>query len=218
MTNDLRLASFLSSMGDVLPEELLRLEEEALAGNVPIIKKETQRLLKVLLKIKQPQAILEIGTGVGFSALLMATFAERLTELTTIENYPPRIEAAKKHFSENAFGGKINFLQGDALDLLSGLPEAHYDFVFLDAAKGQYPVLLPELTRVLTPGGLLVTDNVLQEGTVLDSRFAVTRRDRTIHARMRSFLQTILTDETYTTTVLPVGDGVAVSVKGTKND
>lgn len=211
MKIDERFLSFLSSFPEEPDVILDALEREALDANVPIIRKDTKRLLRVLLAAKRPETLLEIGTGVGVSALVFARYGTELKELLTIENYPPRIEAARQNF-ERAEGLVPTLLAGDAKALLPTLPDGHFDFLFLDAAKGQYKSLLPELFRVSKDGALLVTDNVLQEGTVLDSRFAVERRDRTIHTRMREFLAEIMQGPDWTTTILPVGDGVAISV------
>ena len=130
-----------------------------------------------------------------------------------MENWPPRIEAAKANFAKfGAEGERITLAQSDALELLESLPsDEKYDMVFLDAAKGQYPQYLPEIMRVLRPGGLLITDNILQDGDILESHYAVRRRDRTIHKRMREYLHTLTHDERLSTAIVPVGDGVALT-------
>ena len=205
-----RLSVFLSSMQDPCSGALKLLEKEALQDKVPIIRKDTQRLLAVLLAMTRPKRILEIGTGVGFSAMFMAEHADVLKDLVTIENYPPRIEKAKEVFAESAF--PIRLIEGDAGEVLFSLPRERFQFVLMDGPKGQYPHLLPEVKRLMTPGAVLVSDNVLQDGDVLESRFAVTRRDRTIHERMREYLRLLMEDKDLATTILPIGDGVAVSV------
>lgn len=208
-----RLRIFLDAAASEDTGPLGELEKEALEERVPIIRTDTRRLLRVLLAMKRPERILEVGTGTGFSALYMEACAPEVQEIVTIEQFPQRIEKAEAHFAQYDTEKKIRLRKGDAAALLPELPAETFDFLFLDAAKGQYGSFLPELLRVLLPGGVLVADNVLQDGTVLESRFAVTRRDRTIHARMRDFLREILQDEALTTTVLPVGDGVSVSVR-----
>ena len=205
-----RFAVFLASMEDPCSEGLKRLELEALADQIPIIRKDTQRLLKVLLTMSKPERILEIGTGVGFSAMFFAEHAAGLKDLVTIENYPPRIAKAKALFAKSK--APVRLIEGDAAEVLPSLPDQRFDFVLMDGAKGQYPLLLPEVKRCMAKGAVLFSDNVLQDGDVLESRFAVTRRDRTIHERMREYLLTLMRDPDFDTTILPVGDGVAISV------
>lgn len=205
-----RFSVFLSSMEESGSDELSRLEQEALADGVPIIRKDTQRFLKVLLAMKNPQRILEIGTGVGFSTMFFVAHAPGLTDLVTIENYPPRIKKAKELFGKT--DAPIRLIEGDAAEAILSLPDERFDFVLMDGAKGQYPFLFPEVKRCMCKGAVLFSDNVLQDGDVLESRYAVTRRDRTIHERMREYLLTLMRDPDFETTVLPVGDGVAVSV------
>lgn len=212
MITEERMAVFLDSLSGGTTPFLEELERQAKEDRVPVIRRQTQELLRFLLAVKKPQRILEVGTAVGFSALLMSEYAPEGCRITTIENWEPRICQAKENFRRAGKSGEIVLLEGDAGELLGQL-EGPYDFLFLDAAKGQYPSYLPELLRLLCPGGLLVSDNVLQEGDILESRYAVTRRDRTIHARMRSFLHELTHTEGVVTVVLPVGDGVTVSVK-----
>ncbi len=185
---------------------------EALASNVPIIRKEMQGFLRFLLALHRPKRILEVGTAVGFSALLMCEYAPKDCRITTIENYAKRIPVARRNFARGGREAQITLLEGDALKVLKEITES-FDLVFLDAAKGQYIYYLPEILRLLEPGGLLVSDNVLQDGDVIESRFAVERRQRTIHGRMREYLYTLTHCEELTTSVLPLGDGVTVSVK-----
>ena len=170
------------------------------------------RSLKVLLAMNCPGRILEVGTAIGFSALLMADCNPVPCRITTIENYEKRIPLAKANFLRAGKENVIELLEGDASLILKDLTES-YDFIFMDAAKGQYIHFLPDVMRLLAPGGILVSDNVLQDGDIIESRFAVTRRNRTIHKRMREYLYQLTHSEALTTSVLPVGDGVTVSVK-----
>lgn len=212
MVSDERIAVYLRSLETDNKGLLGAIEQQAVTERVPIIRKETQSLLRVLLRLARPQRILEIGTAVGFSSLLMAGETPAQTTITTIENYPPRLAAARENIDRAGLAARITLLAGDALALLPTLAEP-FDFIFLDAAKAQYIAYLPELLRLLTAGGLLLTDNVLQAGTVCESRYAVQRRDRTIHERMREYLYEIKHNELLTTAILPVGDGVACSIK-----
>lgn len=212
MIVDERFSTYVASLE--APEEPLleRIEAEALAARVPIIRKETQNFLKTLLVMHKPRKVLEIGTAVGFSALLMSAYLPEGGHITTIENYEKRIPIARENFRQAGKEGEISLIQGDALAVMKELTEA-YDFIFMDAAKGQYIYYLPEAVRLLAPGGVLVSDNVLQGGDVLESRFAVERRDRTIHSRMREYLYELKHHDQLQTSILPLGDGVALSVR-----
>ena len=158
------------------------IEEEALADCVPIIRRETSAFLKTLIALKRPQSILEVGTAVGYSALLMSRVMPENCRITTIEKYEKRIPIAKRNFERAGKEPCITLLEGDAEEILGTL-SGPYDFIFMDAAKGQYINYLPEILRLMPKGGLLITDNILQEGELVESRYVVTRRDRTIHTR-----------------------------------
>ena len=207
-----RLVSYINSLDQGNTELLNTIEKEVLADFVPIIRREMQSFLKMLLALTKPATILEVGTAVGFSSLLFATYNPVACHITTIENYEKRIPIAKNNFERAGMQDRITLLEGDAAEVMKTLKEP-FDFIFMDAAKGQYIHFLPEVMRLLKPGGTLVTDNVLQDGDILESRFAVTRRNRTIHKRIREYLYELTHNEQLTTAVLPVGDGVAVSVK-----
>ena len=168
-----------------------------------------------MLAVKKPQRILEVGCAVGFSAILMAQWDPVDCTVTTIENWEPRIPVARENFRRAGREEQITLLEGDAGEILPQLcaQGKQYDWIFMDAAKGQYPALLPAAVELLADDGVLVSDNVLFDGEIIESRFVVTRRNRTIHKRMRDYLYTLTHHEQLVTTVLPVGDGAAVSVK-----
>lgn len=210
-----RLVTYLHSLEQENSEILEEIEQEALRDSVPIIRKEMQSFLKVLLAIKRPSRILEVGTAVGFSALLMSEYAPEECTITTIENYEKRIPIARENFKRAGKEQKITLIEGDAMEVLTEL-SGPYDFIFMDAAKGQYIAYLPEVLRILEPDGVLVSDNVLQDGNIIESRFAVERRDRTIHSRMREYLYTLKHHPDLETSIIPLGDGTAVSVKRNK--
>lgn len=205
-----RMDTFLASLDAGNTPFLDQIEREALETNVPIIRTQTQGLLRFLLAVRKPMSILEVGCAIGFSALLMSEYAPEGCRITTIEKYEKRIPVAKENFVRAGKEDAITLLEGDAADILKELT-GPYDFIFMDAAKGQYIHFLPEILRLLAPGGLLVSDNVLQDGDILESRFAVERRNRTIHSRMREYLFELTHHEALRTVVLPVGDGVTVS-------
>lgn len=207
-----RLRGFIHSLDSGNTKFLDRIEQEAISQNVPVIKKETQQFLKMLLSMNRPKKILEIGTAVGFSALLMAEYSPKDCSIVTIENYERRILAARENFKNAGKENQITLIEGDAAVVLA-LMEKSFDFIFLDAAKGQYIHFLPDIIRLLQNGGTLVTDNVLQDGDILESRFAVTRRNRTIHKRMREYLYEVMHNDALVSAVLPIGDGLTVSTK-----
>lgn len=207
-----RLDVFLTSFDKGNTPILDQIEQEALQGGEPIIRRQTQGLLRFLLALHRPMSILEVGCAVGFSALLMSEYAPAGCQITTIEKVERRIAAAKANFKRAGRETVVTLLEGEAADLLKELA-GPYDMIFMDAAKGQYLHFLPDVLRLLAPGGLLVSDNVLQDGDILESRFAVERRDRTIHGRMREYLFALTHNEALTTTILPVGDGVTLSVR-----
>lgn len=207
-----RLDVFLTSFDKGNIPILDQIEQEALQGGEPIIRRQTQGLLRFLLALHRPMSILEVGCAVGFSALLMSEYAPAGCQITTIEKVERRIAAAKANFKRAGRETVVTLLEGEAADLLKELA-GPYDMIFMDAAKGQYLHFLPDVLRLLAPGGLLVSDNVLQDGDILESRFAVERRDRTIHGRMREYLFALTHNEALTTTILPVGDGVTLSVR-----
>ncbi|MDE7333270.1 MAG: O-methyltransferase [Lachnospiraceae bacterium] len=212
MITEERISTFINSFDAGNTPFLNQLEQYAIKTNVPVIRPQTQSFLKLLLAMKQPEHILEVGTAIGFSALLMSEYAPEGCRITTIEKYEKRIPLAKENFRKAGKEKEITLLEGDALEILKNL-EGVYDFIFMDAAKGQYIHFLPDILRLMPAGGVLVSDNVLQDGNVLESRYAVTRRDRTIHARMREYLYQLKHNEQLRTDILPLGDGVTVSVK-----
>jgi len=216
ITNE-RITAYINSLDKELPAELYNLEKEALENKVPIIRKETQGVIRFLLTLKQPRRILEVGTAIGFSALFMSAYSPKDCKITTIEKVPMRLVEARKNLASDSFPhtDKIELKEGEADKILSELVEAKesYDFIFLDAAKAQYMNFLPKLMMLLEKEGLLITDNVLQDGMVTNSRYSVTRRDRTIHARMREYLYTITHMEELETVILPVGDGISISYR-----
>ena len=207
-----RLTTFINSMEEDLPPFLAELEKQAIADEVPIIRKDMQGFLKFLIKTKKPKHILEVGTATGFSALLMAEYMPKDAVITTIEKYEKRIPIAKQNIKAAGREEAITLLEGDAAVILPAL-DGEYDFIFMDAAKGQYLSFLKDAVRLLSPGGTLLTDNVLQDGDILESRYGVCRRNRTIHARMREYLYELKHHPLLDTVILTVGDGAAVSVK-----
>lgn len=207
-----RMVAYINSLDMGNTPFLEKIEEEALRDRVPIVRREMQSFLKMLLTLKRPMKILEVGTAVGFSALMFCEYGPKDCHVTTIEKYEKRIPIARENFKRAHREEQITFLTGDAADILPKL-EGTYDLIFMDAAKGQYIHFFPEVMRLLSPGGILVSDNVLQDGDIIESHYAVERRNRTIYKRMREYLYQLMHDERLESAVLPLGDGVAVSVR-----
>ena len=199
----------LEKEGSAICEEI---EKYSIETRVPIIRKEMESFLRVMLTIKSPKNILEIGTGIGYSAILMSEYLPENSKITTIENYKKRIPIAKENIKLSGNEDVIKLICADATEVLPTLNEK-YDFIFMDAAKGQYIKFLPELLRLLDSGGILISDNVLQDGDLIESRFAVERRNRTIHARMREYMYEIKNSPELVTSIIPLGDGITLSVR-----
>ena len=212
MIIDPRMATFIDSMDPGNPPYLDELEKVAIAGDIPIIRKPLQSFFKFLLRYVKPKSILEVGTAIGFSAILMSEYAPKDCKITTIEKYEKRIPVAKENFKKYGKEAQIELLEGDATQILKELT-GPYDLIFMDAAKGQYLAFMPDVLRLLAPGGILLSDNVLQDGDVIESRFALERRKRTTHARMREYLYELKHTEGLETVILPVGDGITLTTK-----
>ncbi|MCF2667643.1 MULTISPECIES: O-methyltransferase [Lachnospiraceae] len=214
MIVDERMVTYIHSLETPESPLIEQIEQEALDTYVPIIRKETQSFLKVLLMMKKPVRVLEVGTAIGFSALLMCEYLPENGHITTIEKYEKRIPIARENFKRAGKEDRITLIEGDALEVMRSL-EGPFDFIFMDAAKGQYIHYMPEAIRLLSKDGVLMSDNVLQDGDIIESRFAVERRNRTIHSRMREYLYELKHNDQLQTSIIPLGDGVALSVKKT---
>lgn len=185
---------------------------KAVEQQVPVIRKETRELLKTQLLLLKPIRVLEIGTAVGYSSLYMTRWLPREAHITTIEISDERIKKAKENIKQMKKEDQITILEGDASAILKTLPDNTYDFIFVDAAKGQYIFYLPDVLRVAKPNALIFSDNILQDGDVLESHFTVEKRNRTIHDRMREYIYELCNKKCLQTSILSVADGVALSV------
>ena len=212
MIVDERMVTYIRSLERPENPVIEAIEQEALENFVPIIRKETQSFLKVMMLMNRPARVLEVGTAVGFSAILMSEYLPEGSRITTIENYEKRIPIARNNFKRAGKEEQITLIEGDALEVMKTL-EGPYDFIFMDAAKGQYINYLPEILRLMPKGGLLITDNILQEGELVESRYVVTRRDRTIHTRIREYVYELTHNDNLITSIVPIGDGITLSVK-----
>ena len=208
-----RVLDFIRSFSaDRGSDSLKAIEAEAVRDRVPVIRRETRELLRIVLQMKKPEKILEVGAAIGFSSVFMGENTLPATKITTIENYPPRIERARINIAMAGMEDRITLLEGDAADWLKKL-DGSYDFIFMDAAKGQYIHFLPDVLRLMPKGGVLVSDNVLQDGDIFESRYGIRRRNHTIHSRMREYLFALTHNDTLDTVILETGDGMTISVK-----
>ena len=212
MIVDERIVTYMHSL-EKPNNSVLEIEQQAHIDGVPIIRKEMESFLRVMLTITKPKRILELGTAVGYSAILMSEAIEKDASIITIENYEKRIVQARDNFKKADKEDVITMLEGDAMEIMPGLEGDSFDFVFMDAAKAQYIHFLPEVMRLMKKGAVLITDNVLQEGDIIQSKYVVRRRDRTIHKRMREYLEVVKNHPELETTIVPIGDGITISVK-----
>ena len=207
-----RMRTFINSLDTGNTPFLEELEQYAIRERVPIIRREMQSFIKMFLAVNRPKRILEVGTAIGFSTLLMCEYGREDLQIVTIENYDKRIPIARENFRRAGREDQITLLEGDAGELLKTL-EGPFDMIFMDAAKGQYIHWLPDIRRLMAKGSVLISDNVLQEGDIIESHYLVERRKRTIYKRMREYLYELKHDPSFVTSILPLGDGVTVSVK-----
>ena len=212
MIVDERMRTYINSLDMGNTPFLEELEQYAIRERVPIIRREMQSFIKMFLAVNRPKRILEVGTAIGFSTLLMCEYGREDLQIVTIENYDKRIPIARENFRRAGREDQITLLEGDAGELLKTL-EGPFDMIFMDAAKGQYIHWLPDIRRLMSKGSVLISDNVLQEGDIIESHYLVERRKRTIYKRMREYLYELKHDPSFVTSILPLGDGVTVSVK-----
>ncbi|GCF92859.1 O-methyltransferase [Enterococcus florum] len=195
-----------------LTGKLKELEDQAHEAGVPVIPHETVVFLQFLLKQLKPKKVLEIGTAIGFSASLMAETLGEAAHITTIDRFPVMIEKAKKTFETLELTDQIDLLEGDAADLLKELT-GPYDFIFMDSAKAKYITFLPECLRLLNPGGVLMVDDIFQAGTLFHPIEETPRKNRSIYRKLNEFLEAVTKAPDLTSSLLPLGDGVALITK-----
>lgn len=210
------IESYLEAIQPIGNESLLALEIEAKKNRVPIIKHDAKEMLKLMLTMHRPKKILEIGTAVGFSAITMLEALEGCGHVTTIERDPKMIQQAKANFKAFHYEDQVTLLEGDSEEILPTLT-GEFDCIFMDAAKGQYSIFLPYCLNLLKDGGLLISDNVLQNGYIAKSKWSIPRRQRTIHGRMREYLWEVTHNEQLETAVVPISDGMTISIKRSHN-
>ncbi len=195
-----------------LTGKLGELEAYAHEQGVPVIPHETVVFLQFLLKQVKAKNVLEIGTAIGFSASLMAETLGEDAHITTIDRFPVMIEKAKATFEKMGLTDRVTLLEGEAADLLQSL-EGPYDFIFMDSAKSKYITFLPECLRLLKPGGILMVDDIFQAGTLFHPIEETPRKNRAIYRNLNKFLEEVTKSPDLTSSLLPLGDGVALITK-----
>ena len=188
---------------------LKEIEDFARENGVPIVQKETAKFLEFMVSMKRPLRILELGTAIGYSAILMYEASGTKPTITTIERDENMIKYARENFEKYNLQEKIEIKEGDCLEILEDLNEP-YDLIFMDAGKGHYNHFLPHCLRLLKDDGVIVADNVLFRGMVASNEL-VKRRKITIVKRMREYLELVSNDKDLITSVIPMGDGIAVT-------
>lgn len=209
--NESSVEEYIRSLVPRRESYLVELEKYAELNHVPIIHPEVAQLIKVLLNIAKPKRILEIGTAIGYSALIMASAIERDGRIISIEKREDMINIAEKNIHDSGYSDMIKIIKGEAEEVLPNIND-EFDFIFIDAAKGQYMEFFPHCIRNLADGGIIVSDNVLYKGMVASDEL-VLRRKKTIVKRMRSYLDYITNNKDLESSVIPIGDGVAITYK-----
>jgi hypothetical protein len=211
MITNPKVLEYLDIISPVNSKALEEVRAEAKRNYIPIIKRDTENFLKFVLKMQNPGSILEIGCAVGYSAAVMLENSD--ADIVTVEKMPERVEEAKRNIKYADFESRASILEGDAGEILKSLADKgeKFDFIFMDAAKAQYITWLPMVNKLLKESGMIFSDNCLQEGDLAESSFAIRKRDKTIHKRMREYIYLLLHDETLESWIFSIGDGVLLS-------
>lgn len=211
MITNPKVLEYLDIISPVNSKVIEEIRVEAKRNYIPIIKRDTENFLKFVLKMQNPGSILEIGCAVGYSAAVMLENSD--ADIVTVEKMPERVEEAKRNIKYADFESRASILEGDAGEILKSLADKgeKFDFIFMDAAKAQYITWLPVVKKLLKESGMIFSDNCLQEGDLAESSFAIRKRDKTIHKRMREYIYLLLHDETLESWIFSIGDGVLLS-------
>ena len=211
MITNPKILEYLDIISPVNSKAIEEIRAEAKRNYIPIIKRDTESFLKFVLKMQNPGSILEIGCAVGYSAAVMLENSD--ADIVTVEKMPERVEEAKRNIKYADFESRASILEGDAGEILKSLADKgeKFDFIFMDAAKAQYITWLPVVKKLLKESGMIFSDNCLQEGDLAESSFAIRKRDKTIHKRMREYIYLLLHDETLESWIFSIGDGVLLS-------
>ncbi len=206
------IVNYINKVQPITNDAIGELQKYAYENDVPIIDQETARFLGVLLDMKRPKRILEIGCAIGFSSIFMTKYLADGGKITTIDRFEVMIRQARANFEKFNVQDKIELIEGDAVEVLEQLDEG-FDVIFLDAGKGQYVNMLENCIRLLNSGGLFIADDIFQNGKIVADIETIEKRQRTIHRRMNSFIETINNDERLNSSLIPIADGVLIAVK-----
>ncbi len=211
-----RIRSFINSFNKDDENDILAdIYSDAKSQGVPVIREDMKELIRLLLLINKPKKILEVGTAVGYSASFMVDVLKKDVCIDTLELDHDRVLIAKENVKKLGFEDNINIIEGDAENSLKELSTGDintYDMIFIDAAKGQYMIYLDEALKMSKVGTVIISDNILEDGKIIESHFLVEKREITIHDRIRQYLYRLKNDERLSTDILSVGDGAAVSL------
>ena len=206
------LQNFVESTVPPRDQFLEKLEKQAERENIPIISPDVAQFLHFMIRLKQPTSILEVGTAIGYSTIWMAKAAGPETMIKTIELNQDRAYEAWLNFKEVGIEEQVDNIVGDALDMISHL-DTNFDLIFIDAAKGQYPIFFEDAIDLLNPGGVIIADNVLLNGWVANNELIPHRRKNTMVNRMTEYIERVMNHPKLTSSIVPIGDGVALSLK-----
>ena len=211
--DEIRVSDFILSLSSETDDDILKLKQYARENYVPIIRDETRDFLKLILNLLKPSNILEIGTAIAYSTLIMHKNCPK-AQIVTIEDFPRRVKEAKENIIKYFDKERIDLIDKDASIYLKENKETEcFDLIFLDAAKGQYINWISDIKRLMKKNAILIADNIFKDGEVIESKFLIKKRDRTIHKRMREFLKFITSDIELDTKIFNIGDGISISIK-----
>lgn len=196
---------------------LEEIKKKALDEHVPIIMDDTLEVVIKIIKEKNPEKILEIGTAVGYSAICFINNCSKNAKIDTIEKDEEKIKEANKNIVDMNLENRINIIEGDAVNILPKLKDNSYDMIFIDAAKGKYPIFLEHSIRLAKNNAIILADNILYKGYVLSNYNK--HKQRTAVNHLREYIEKSKNNSNLDTEILSVGDGLAISkVKKNRTD
>ncbi len=206
------IQDYIRNLSKFEDESLFQLEKYARENHVPIIEPEVARFIQMIIRLKKPARVLELGTAIGYSSIIMNK-ANRNSTIVTVEKDPKMVNLAKKNIKTFGLEDSITVVESDALDYLTENKD-EFDFIFIDAAKGQYLKYFKASEKLINKNGIILCDNVLFKGLVCDEEALTTRHKKmTIVRRLNSFLKYITNLEEFETSIIPIDDGVSISYK-----
>lgn len=206
--------SFKMSLKKQFNHDLLLIREFCLNHDIPIIRDDVADFVNLIIYISKSNNLLELGTAVGYSSINFALHNEKL-QITTIDNYLERTKIAKENFNKLNLTTRFNLIEDDITNVLKQLinNNSKYDIIFLDAAKAQYINWIEDIKKLMNNNSILITDNIFNDNNSFLNKLSIEKRDRTIHTRMRSYLDYIFNDKDFISNIYNLGDGITVSIK-----